>query len=63
MNRREFIMGATAIVGASELGFAAGQTFRKITIAKTDYDRMMKPFANGKFDLNVNLAEFGLKFM
>jgi len=25
-------------------------------------DGMMKPFARGKFDLNVNLAEFGLKF-
>ena len=23
---------------------------------------MMKPFADGKFDLKVNLAEFGLKF-
>ncbi len=25
-------------------------------------DKLMKPFANGKFDLKVNLAEFGLKF-
>ena len=24
-------------------------------------DALMKPFANGKFDLKVNLAEFGLK--
>ena len=48
MNRREFIMGATALVGASELGFAAGQTFRKITVAKTscqfEREPMVRPF-------------------
>ena len=48
MNRREFIMGATAIVGASELGFAAGQTFKKIMIAKTscqfEREPMVRPF-------------------
>ena len=48
MNRREFIMGATAIVGASELGFAAGQTFKKSMIAKTscqfEREPMVRPF-------------------
>ena len=34
----------------------------KETTGKAEYDKLMKPFANGKFDLKVNLAEFGLKF-
>ena len=41
-------MGATAIVGASELGFAAGQTFKKSMIAKTscqfEREPMVRPF-------------------
>jgi hypothetical protein len=30
------------------------------TTGSAEYDRLMKPFARDKFDLKVNLAEFGL---
>jgi hypothetical protein len=31
------------------------------TTGRAQYDALMKPFSNGKFDLKVNLAEFGLE--
>ena len=51
-----------------ELGRGRKEGFKLAWDPKTEKtgnpkaDAMMKPFANGKFDLNVNLAEFGLKF-
>ena len=30
------------------------------TTGKAEYDSLMQPFANGRFDINFNLAEFGL---
>jgi hypothetical protein len=30
------------------------------TTGNAEYDKLMKPFARDKFDLKVNLAEFGL---
>jgi hypothetical protein len=33
----------------------------KETTGNAEYDKLMKPFARDKFDLKVNLAEFGLK--
>lgn len=32
------------------------------TTGKAEYDALMKPFANGKFNLDANLAEFNLDF-
>jgi hypothetical protein len=32
------------------------------TTGNAEYDKLMKPFARDKFDLKVNLAEFGLEF-
>ena len=43
-------------------GFKLDWNVEKESTGKAEYDKLMKPFANGKFDLNVNLAEFGLKF-
>ena len=34
----------------------------KETTGNAGYDKLMTPFANGRFNLDVNLAEFGLKF-
>ena len=35
---------------------------KQVSTGDAAADAMMKPFANGKFDLKVNLAEFGLDF-
>ena len=51
-----------------ELGRGRKDGFRLAWDAKTEStgnaaaDALMKPFASGKFDLSVNLAEFGLDF-
>ena len=43
-------------------GFSLNWDTRRETTGKAEYDALMKPFASGKFDLNVNLAEFGMDF-
>ena len=42
-------------------GFSFDWDARRETSGKEWIDAFMKPFASGRFDLNVNLAEFGLK--
>ena len=41
-------------------GFSLNWDTKRETTGKAEYDALMKPFASGKFDLDVNLAEFGL---
>ena len=43
-------------------GFSISWNAKKESTGNAAADAMMKPFANGKFDLKVNLAEFGLDF-
>ncbi len=43
-------------------GFKLDWDVAKETTGNAEYDRLMKPFACDKFDLAVNLKEFGLKF-
>ena len=43
-------------------GASVAWDFKKESTGKAATDAMMKPFANGRFDLRVNLADFGLKF-
>ena len=43
-------------------GISLDWDVKRETTGKAEYDAIMKPFANGKFDLNVNLAEFGLAY-
>ena len=42
-------------------GFSLAWDPVKESTGNAEADALMKPFANGKFDLKVNLAEFGLK--
>ena len=42
-------------------GFTLSWDAQRETTGKAEYDALMKPFSNGKFDLKVNLAEFGLE--
>ncbi len=41
-------------------GFSLSWDARRETTGIADHDALMKPFASGRFDLKVNLAEFGL---
>jgi hypothetical protein len=43
-------------------GFTLSWDVQRETTGKAEYDALMKPFSNGKFDLKVNLAEFGLAY-
>lgn len=43
-------------------GFSLAWNAKTESTGNATADALMKPFANGKFDLKVNLAEFGLKF-
>ena len=48
-------------LGRGKGGFSLDWNARKESTGNAEYDRLMKPFANGRFDLKVNLSEFGLK--
>ena len=41
-------------------GFSLNWDVKRETTGNAEYDALMKPFANGKFNLDANLAEFGL---
>ena len=41
-------------------GMSLDWDIKRETTGKAEYDALMKPFANGRFDLEVNLSEFGL---
>ncbi len=43
-------------------GFTLDWDATRETTGRADHDALMKPFAAGKFDLNVDLAEFGLDY-
>ena len=43
-------------------GFSLDWDVKRETTGKPECDALMKPFASGKFDLKVNLAEFGLDY-
>ena len=43
-------------------GFSLNWDVKRETTGKAECDALMKPFANGKFNLDVNLAEYGLNF-
>ena len=49
-------------LGRGKKDFSLDWDVAKESTGNAEADRLMRPFANGKFDLNVNLAEFGLKF-
>ena len=43
-------------------GFSLDWDAARETTGKAEYDALMKPFANGKFNLKANLSEFGLDY-
>ena len=47
-------------LGRGKQSFRLDWDAEKESTGNADHDRLMKPFSNGKFDLGVNLAEFGL---
>ena len=47
-------------LGRGKKEFSLDWDAKAESTGNADYDKLMKPFANGKFDLAVNLAEFGL---
>ena len=47
-------------LGRGKKSFRLDWDAEKESTGNADHDRLMKPFSNGKFDLGVNLAEFGL---
>ena len=47
-------------LGRGKKDFSLSWDVAKETTGNADADKLMKPFARGKFDLNVNLKEFGL---
>jgi len=49
-------------LGRGKKSFALDWDVEKESTGNVEADKLMKPFANGKFDLCNNLAEFGLKF-
>ena len=49
-------------LGRGKKDFSLDWDAAKESTGNAEADRLMKPLANGKFDLNVNLAEFGLTF-
>jgi hypothetical protein len=48
-------------LGRGKKSFSLDWDAAKETTGNKEYDKLMKPFARDKFDLRVNLAEFGLK--
>ena len=49
-------------LGRGKKDFSLDWDVAKESTGNAEADRLMKPLASGRFDLNVNLAEFGLKF-
>ena len=47
-------------LGRGKNSFSLDWDPRRETTGNAGYDKLMKPFARDKFDLKVNLAEFGL---
>jgi len=49
-------------LGRGKSSFSLKWDSQRECTGNAEADALMKPFANGKFDLKVNLAEFGLDF-